>query len=69
MYNVLHSASSPGASDAFRARPGRGRARLRHRRGRRRVEPVEPVEPVEGGRLVALCEAQVVDDRLDDVLR
>jgi hypothetical protein len=66
MYNVLHNASAPGTSDAFRARPGRRRERLRLRRGRRRVEPVEPVE---GGRLVAVCEARVVEDRLDDVLR
>ena len=65
MYNVLHTASSPGTSDAFRARPGR-RARLRRRRGLSRAEPAEPVD---GGRLVALCEARAVEERLDDVLR
>ena len=66
MYNVLHTASSPGTSDAFRAGPGRRRVRLRHRRDRLQVEPAGPVED---GRLVALCEARVVEDRLDDVLR
>jgi hypothetical protein len=67
MYNVLHSASSPGPSDAFRARPGPRRQRLLLRR-RRGLPRVELVEPGEGGRLEALCEGRVVQDGLDEVL-
>jgi hypothetical protein len=66
MYNVLHTASSPGASDAFRARAGRRRERLRLRR--RGLPRVEPVEPVEGGYRVALREERGGEDRFDEVL-
>lgn len=60
MYNIIHSVTSPGASDAFRPRGGqrlRGRAR-RRRSGRPPV--VEAVEPVEGRRLVAVSERRAV---------
>lgn len=68
MYNILHTASSPGTADAFR--PGRKRLLgLRpHRRRGGRLPQVEPVEPVERGGLVALGEGGVVEDRLDEVL-
>jgi hypothetical protein len=58
MYNIHHTASTPGAADAFRPRSGRGRRRaLRRRRGR--LSRVEAVEQVEGSRLVALREGRV----------
>ncbi len=34
MYNIFHSASAPGAADAFRPRRGRLGARVRRRRRR-----------------------------------
>jgi hypothetical protein len=69
MYNILHSANSAGASDAFRPREGRllrGRARRRRRGG---LTGVEAGGLVEGRRLVALGEHRVAGDRLDEVLR
>jgi hypothetical protein len=69
VYDIFHTASSPGASDAFRARPGIGRERrsglLRGGRPRR----AGPAEPVEGGRLVAVSEPRLAEDRLDEALR
>lgn len=68
MYNIIHSANSAGASDAFRPRAGgllRGRAR---RRRRSRLTGAEAGGLVEGRRLVALGERRVADDRLDEVL-
>ena len=65
MYNIHHTASTPGAADAFRPRGGRRSARaLRRRRGRPRLEAAEPAED---GRLVALRRSRV-DDRLDEAL-
>ena len=53
MYNIHHTASTPGAADAFRPSSGRrGPRALRRRRGR--PPRVEAVEPVKGGRLEAL---------------
>jgi hypothetical protein len=42
VYNVLHSASSPGPRDAFRSRRARRRGRLARRRG----VPAAPDDPV-----------------------
>jgi hypothetical protein len=68
MYNIHHTASTPGAADAFRP-PSRRRGPRALRRRRARLTRAEAVEPVEGGRLVALGERRAVDDRLDEVLR
>ena len=68
MYNILHTASAPGTSDAFRPLEGSRRGRLRALI-RRRPARVEAAEPVPGGRVVALGERRIVDDCLDEALR
>ena len=68
MYNILHTAGTPGTADAFRPRGTRLLGLRPHRRRRGRLPRVETVEPVERGGLVALGEGRVVEDRLDEVL-
>jgi hypothetical protein len=67
MYNILHTASAPGTSDAFRPLEGSRRRGLRALL-RRRPARAEAAEPVTGGRLIALGR-RVADDRLDEALR
>ena len=69
MYNILHTASAPGTSDAFRPLEGSSRRGRLRALIRRRPAHVEAAEPVPGGRVIALGEPRIVDDCLDEALR